>query len=304
MALRRRPRGLAPAVVGSLALVLAACGASSAISPDLSAPATSITPNACDLLSDSDAGTAMAAPSAASSSGSSGAGGAASATPTADVKHVYSVTKMSLGGTKQVGQCVWTNATGAEVIALVIPNTQLSTLADYTAGATKVGAAYIQQSGTRGFVSVQHGSAVIAITLVLDADSATRTARLADLARTASGAAIPSVTAAPSTSAATSSSAVASGPGQQVSGQTASAKVKETDQLQFSPTSVTVKAGQVLEWDNTGQIAHNVTFDAYSSISSDTMNGGDTYQVKFTQPGTYQFHCTFHPGMEGTVTVQ
>jgi plastocyanin len=33
------------------------------------------------------------------------------------------------------------------------------------------------------------------------------------------------------------------------------------------------------------------------------MNSGDKYQVKFTKAGTYQFHCTFHPGMEGTVTV-
>jgi plastocyanin len=116
---------------------------------------------------------------------------------------------------------------------------------------------------------------------------------------------VPVITPGPSASAAaTSSAATASGPGQQVSGQTASAKVDETDQLQFNPTSVTIKAGQVLEWDNTGQVAHNVTFDADPSISSDTMNGGDTYQVKFTQPGTYQFHCTFHPGMQGQVTVQ
>ena len=67
---------------------------------------------------------------------------------------------------------------------------------------------------------------------------------------------------------------------------------------------MTIQAGQVLEWTNSGSVAHNVTFDAYASITSDTMNGGDNFEVKFTTPGTYQFHCTFHPGMNGEVTVK
>jgi plastocyanin len=92
--------------------------------------------------------------------------------------------------------------------------------------------------------------------------------------------------------------------GTKTSGGTAAAKFGETDALKFSPTSNTIKTGEVVEWDNTGSgVAHNVTFDAYSSITSDTMNQGDTFQVKFTKAGTYQFHCTFHPGMDGSITV-
>jgi len=91
--------------------------------------------------------------------------------------------------------------------------------------------------------------------------------------------------------------------GSKVTGQTAAAKLKESDELKFSPTSASVKAGDVVQWDNTGAVAHNVTFDDFQSITSDTMNGGDTYQVKFTKAGSYAFHCTFHPGMEGTITV-
>jgi plastocyanin len=152
---------------------------------------------------------------------------------------------------------------------------------------------------------VQDGPGVVAITLILDADTSVRDTRLADLARTASGSAIPVITAAPTTAAtAAPSGAQAGGPGQQVQGQTAAVKVQETDQLKFNPGSQTLKAGQVVEWDNGSSVAHNVTFDDYSSITSDTMNSGDTYQVKFTKPGTYQYHCTFHPGMNGTVTVQ
>ena len=296
MALRRRQRGMSPAVVGSVALLLVACGASGEVSESSSTPAPDVSPNACQLLTDADVASALAAPVPS---------GSPAPTSGATITHHYLVTQRNLGGTKTIGQCIWSNDLGAQVIALVIPNTQLAKLSDYTTGATQVGTAYVQEGAGRGFVSIQHGSGVLAITLVLDVDPGVRTAHLADLVRAASGAAIPSVSAAPSAAAsATPSGATASGPGQVVQGQTAAQKVKETDQLQFSPTAVTIKAGQVLEWDNSGQVAHNVTFDEDSSISSDTMNGGDTYQVKFTQAGTYKFHCTFHPGMEGQVTVQ
>jgi plastocyanin len=281
--------------MGALAMLLGACGASSAISASPETPTPSIQPNACDLLSDADVAAALTpAPASGSPAPRSG--------PT--ITHDYRVVKVSEGGTKTAGACIWTDrSSGGQIVALVLPGTRIASLADYTSGATKVGDAYIQESATRGFVSVQDGPDVLAITLVLDADATTRNARLADLARAASGAAIPSISAAPS-SAATASSTSAAGPGQVVTGQTAAFTVKQTDQLQFSPSSATIKAGQVLEWTNSGQVAHNVTFDSYPAISSDTMNGGDTFEVKFTQPGTYQFHCTFHPGMEGTVTVQ
>jgi plastocyanin len=91
--------------------------------------------------------------------------------------------------------------------------------------------------------------------------------------------------------------------GAKVTGQTAATTAQEQDDLHFHPSSSTVKVGEVVEWDNTGSVAHNVTFDQYPDITSDTMNGGDKYQVKFTVAGTYQYHCTFHPGMDGTVTV-
>jgi hypothetical protein len=65
-----------------------------------------------------------------------------------------------------------------------------------------------------------------------------RTARLADLARSASGAKIPEISAAPSSAAsATPAGPVANGPGEVVQGQTAAATVKETDQLKFAPNS-------------------------------------------------------------------
>lgn len=293
---RHTQRGLVPAVVGTSALLLVACGASDAISPSVSTPTADIEPNACSLLSDGDVSTALTPPPS----------GTNTASPSPEqITHLYSTTQISAGGTKTVGRCVWSDQNGAQVIAMVIPNADVTKLADYTTGAQQAGGAYIQEGTGRGFVAVQAGAGVVAITLILDAETSQRTARLADLARAASGAKIPVITAAPTSApSAAPSGAQASGPGQQVQGQTAAVKVQETDQLKFNPTSETVKVGQVVEWDNGSSVAHNVTFDSYPGITSDTMNSGDTYQVKFTQPGTYQYHCTFHPGMDGTITVQ
>ncbi len=81
------------------------------------------------------------------------------------------------------------------------------------------------------------------------------------------------------------------------------ASVQATADLVFNPTSSSVKAGGVVQWTNTGSVPHNVTFDQDGSVSSQTMQQGDTWQVKFTTAGSYPYHCTFHPGMDGTVTV-
>ena len=91
--------------------------------------------------------------------------------------------------------------------------------------------------------------------------------------------------------------------GEKTSGAAAATTVKQTDSLKFDPNSSSIKAGDVIEWDNGSGVAHNVTFDDFASITSDTMNSGDKFQVKFTKAGTYQYHCTFHPGMDGSITV-
>jgi plastocyanin len=79
--------------------------------------------------------------------------------------------------------------------------------------------------------------------------------------------------------------------------------VQATSDLVFNPTSSSIKAGGVVQWTNSGSVPHNVTFDQDGSVSSQTMQQGDTWQVKFTTAGSYPYHCTFHPGMDGTVTV-
>jgi plastocyanin len=89
----------------------------------------------------------------------------------------------------------------------------------------------------------------------------------------------------------------------------------------FSPASLTIKAGTVVRWTNNGPSAHTTTSDngvwnsgtlnspvAGGGGYGDSGSPGGTFDVTFTQPGTYTYHCSLHPpssfpGFTGTITV-
>ena len=71
--------------------------------------------------------------------------------------------------------------------------------------------------------------------------------------------------------------------------------------VSFTPDSASVKVGGTVTWKNTSQISHNVTGDGYVSK---TLDPGATFKHTFAKAGTYDFLCTFHAGMKGTITVQ
>ena len=93
--------------------------------------------------------------------------------------------------------------------------------------------------------------------------------------------------------------------GEKVAGVTPGRTVSENDAQKFEPAQVSVKVGDVVQWTNDGTAVHNVTFDNKSVPNSDTMNGNDKYELKFSKAGTYHYVCTFHVsvGMQGTITV-
>jgi plastocyanin len=81
--------------------------------------------------------------------------------------------------------------------------------------------------------------------------------------------------------------------------------VSATDQLQFSPATATAHVGQVVEWTAGSTMTHTITFQSAnaSCLSDPQLLPGSTWEVKFTQTGTYDYICTLHPGMNGTVSV-
>jgi cytochrome c oxidase subunit 2 len=92
---------------------------------------------------------------------------------------------------------------------------------------------------------------------------------------------------------------------EKVSGVPTAVNVGETDDLKFVPATLKAKVGDVIQWKNDGIKLHNVVFDNEQVPSSDTMNQGDTFEVKFTKAGTYTYLCKFHEAenMRGTITV-
>lgn len=71
----------------------------------------------------------------------------------------------------------------------------------------------------------------------------------------------------------------------------------------FSPASVTIKTGTTVTWTNDDNVGHTVTSDSGSLMNSPVMVHGQSYSVTFTNHGTFNYHCSVHPMMHGTVVV-
>lgn len=76
----------------------------------------------------------------------------------------------------------------------------------------------------------------------------------------------------------------------------------------FSPSYFSIGTGYRAVWTNNGQLPHTVTANSTSNGSLPTFNSGtlyhgDTFEHTFDQPGTYNYFCSIHPSMRGTVVV-
>jgi plastocyanin len=74
--------------------------------------------------------------------------------------------------------------------------------------------------------------------------------------------------------------------------------------IRFDPTEVSVAVGDTVTWVNNDSVGHDVTADQFSSGEPGAMNSGDTFEHTFEKAGTFDYVCSVHPGMEGSVTVE
>jgi len=70
----------------------------------------------------------------------------------------------------------------------------------------------------------------------------------------------------------------------------------------FDTPSLSASAGQTIMWTNTGTQAHTITADD-NSFDSGSIDPGGTFSFSPTAAGTFAYHCTPHPWMKGTITV-
>jgi plastocyanin len=73
--------------------------------------------------------------------------------------------------------------------------------------------------------------------------------------------------------------------------------------IQFAPTSTTVKVGQKVTWTNDDSVDHNVTSTSGEKIQSSNFGQGGTFSFTPTKAGTIDYVCTLHPGMEAKLVV-
>jgi len=74
--------------------------------------------------------------------------------------------------------------------------------------------------------------------------------------------------------------------------------------IKFNPGEVTIKPGDTVSWTNDDSVGHDVTGDNFKSGDPGALQQGDTFKHKFDKAGTFDYVCTVHPGMKGTVLVQ
>jgi plastocyanin len=71
----------------------------------------------------------------------------------------------------------------------------------------------------------------------------------------------------------------------------------------FGPQAITIKAGDAVTWRNDDSPVHTVTFRD-GSAGAKSLSPGQMFTRMFEKPGTYQYFCSIHPHMTGTVVVQ
>lgn len=73
------------------------------------------------------------------------------------------------------------------------------------------------------------------------------------------------------------------------------------EDMAFAPEMLTVEAGDTVTWvfNDGAAVAHDVAGDEFES---EVMSEG-TFSHRFEEPGTYDYVCTLHPNMTGSVEV-
>jgi plastocyanin len=71
----------------------------------------------------------------------------------------------------------------------------------------------------------------------------------------------------------------------------------------YTPNDLTAVVGTAITWTNTGAVAHTVTADDGASFDSGNLDPQATFSFTPDTPGTFPYHCTFHPWMTGSFTV-
>jgi amicyanin len=75
------------------------------------------------------------------------------------------------------------------------------------------------------------------------------------------------------------------------------------DNFVFEPAKIMIKAGTTVTWTNRDDIPHTVA-SKDRLFKSKALDTDESYSFTFTTPGEYDYFCSLHPHMKGTVVVE
>jgi plastocyanin len=75
------------------------------------------------------------------------------------------------------------------------------------------------------------------------------------------------------------------------------------DNFQFTPPTLTVKAGTRVAWVNDDDVPHLIASSNGRFKSSQLLDTGQRFDLTLAKPGTYGYFCSLHPKMQGTIVV-
>ena len=90
---------------------------------------------------------------------------------------------------------------------------------------------------------------------------------------------------------------------------TSGTPVADTNQVSivnfaFSPSSLSIKVGTTVTWTNNASMAHTATSSSGpTAFDSGSLGSGQTFSFTFSSAGTWNYRCSFHSSMTGTITV-
>ncbi|GEM_PF-1412444 len=71
----------------------------------------------------------------------------------------------------------------------------------------------------------------------------------------------------------------------------------------FSPPEIHIPVGSMVTWTNQDSTSHTITSDT-AEFGSNLLAKNEAFSFTFTKKGTFPYHCSPHPSMQGRVVVE
>jgi len=78
----------------------------------------------------------------------------------------------------------------------------------------------------------------------------------------------------------------------------------EIKDFMFNPSTITVKSGETITWINRDEEPHTIVSVGKKFQKSSALDTDQKFTITAGAPGTYEYFCSVHPKMTGTIVVE